>query len=148
MPQSLSAVHVHAIFSTKDRRPFLRDKELSAELHAYLGGISKNQGCPPVIVGGFEDHVHILALQSRSVTLSDWIKEIKRSSTLWCKQRNPEFAWQSGYGAFSVSPDHLGSVRQYIADQEEHHRVVSFQEEFLRLLEEHNLGWDNRYVWD
>ena len=103
MPQSLSAVYLHLVFSTKERRAFLKDQVLRSECHAYLGGISKKLECPLILAGGVEDHVHLLARQSRSITQADWVKELKRASSLWIKERDPaarEFAWQAGYGVF------------------------------------------------
>lgn len=151
MPQSLSAVYLHCVFSTKDRQPFLSDADLRAEMHAYLGGISKQLDCAPLIIGGVADHVHILARQSRSIALAEWVKELKRVSSLWIKERAPsfrEFAWQGGYGVFSVSTSGLESVEHYIATQEEHHQKQSFQDEFRAMLTKHRIEWDERYVWD
>jgi len=104
MSQSLSCVHIHLVFSTKDRVPFLRDPVLRAETQAYLGGISKKLDCPPAIVGGTEDHVHLLCRLGRMISQADWVKEVKRVSSVWIKQRDPaimNFAWQAGYGTFS-----------------------------------------------
>jgi putative transposase len=151
MSQSLSTVYLHLIFSTKDRRPFLRDDAIRGEVHAYLGGISKQMDCTPVIIGGVEDHVHILAQQSRTATQSDWVKELKRVSSIWIKERDPtlrEFRWQSGYGIFSVSVSKLESVKSYISNQEHHHRKITFQEEYREFLKRHSISWDERYVWD
>ena len=151
MPQSLSNVLVHIVFSTKERRAFLQNAELRDEMHHYLGGISKNLDCPPVRVGGTADHVHLLARQSRTITLADWIKELKRGSSLWIKEKDPlleGFHWQAGYGAFSVSQSQSGRVDEYIAHQEEHHRTVPFEDEFRVLLKKHGIECDERYVWD
>ena len=151
MPQSLSAVYLHLVFSTKDRRPFLNDSSLRAEMHAYLAGASKQLDCPPVLAGGVSDHVHLLARHGRSITQADWVKELKRVSTIWIKGRDAtmhDFGWQSGYGVFSVSPSNLDAVREYIAGQEEHHRKSSFQDEFRTLLRKHGMEWNERYVWD
>ena len=151
MPQSFSAVNVHLVFSTKNRQPFFRDTDTRTELHAYLGGISKKLDCPPFIVGGVEDHAHLLGRMGRTISLADWVKELKRVSNLWLKERGPEFAsfeWQRGYGAFSVSQSNLEVVKHYIATQEEHHRQMSFQDELRALLQKHELEWDERYVWD
>src|SRR5437899_2184134 len=106
MPQSHSAVYIHLVFSTKNRHPFLHDPATRTELHAYLGGVSKTLDCPPVTVGGVEDHVHILARFGRTITQSEWIKELKRVSSIWLKDQGQQFAdfhWQGGYGDFSVS---------------------------------------------
>ena len=150
MPQSLSAVYIHLVFSTKHRQPFLRDKSLREDLHAFLGGTSKTLECPPLIVGGVEDHVHLLARFGRTITQADWVKELKRVSNLWLKEEGgiAGFAWQAGYSDFSVSQSKLEQVRRYIANQEKHHRKRSFQDEVRALLTRHRIEWDERYVWD
>ena len=151
MPQSFSAVYVHLVFSTKDRRPFLSDQNVRLQLHSYLGGISKTLDCPSLVIGGVEDHVHLLCNLGRTVTQADWVKELKRVSNLWLKQQGPsykDFQWQSGYANFSVSPANLPEVRRYIETQEVHHQKQGFQDEFRGLLRTHNLAWDERYVWD
>ena len=151
MPQSLSAVYIHLIFSTKDRTPFLQDSDLRTETHAYLGGISKKLECPPLITGGTADHIHLLARLGRTVTQANWLKELKRVSSGWVKEQNErlaKFAWQAGYGTFSVSASNVEKVRTYIAGQEEHHRRVSFQEEYREFLRRYGIEWDERYVWD
>jgi REP element-mobilizing transposase RayT len=151
MPQSLSAVSIHLIFSTKERRPFLRDMTTRDALHAYLGGISKQLECPPVRIGGAEDHVHVLARLGRTITQADWVKELKRVSNLWLKEHGRDYAdfqWQGGYAVFSVSQSNSEQVKEYIARQEEHHRNTTFQDEFRGLLRKHNVEFDERYVWD
>lgn len=161
MPQSLSAVYLHAVFSTKERRPFLRDPFLRNSLHGYLGGISKKLDCAPLCIGGVEDHVHILGRLGRTLTQADWIKELKRASTLWMKdQVTPpastegpsaplaEFAWQGGYACFSVSVSNLKAVAAYIDGQAAHHRKMSFQDELRTLLKKHGEVWDEKYLWD
>jgi REP element-mobilizing transposase RayT len=118
MPQSLSAVYIHLVFSTKDRRPFLRDKSTRDALHSYLGGVSKQLDCPPILVGGVEDHIHLLARFGRTLTQAEWVKELKRVSNLWLKERGrdySDFEWQGGYADFSVSQSNLEQVMQYIA---------------------------------
>jgi putative transposase len=151
MPQSLSAVYIHLVFSTKDRRPLLRDKSARDALHSYLGGVSKQLDCPPILVGGVEDHVHLLARFGRTLTQAEWVKELKRVSNLWLKERGRDYAgfeWQRGYADFSVSQSNLESVKQYIAGQEEHHRKIGFQDELRALLRKHEIEWDEKYVWD
>jgi putative transposase len=151
MPQSLSAVYIHLVFSTKDRRPFLRDKPTRDALHSYLGGISKQLDCPPIIVGGVEDHVHLLARFGRTITQAEWVKELKRVSNLWLKERGRDYAdfgWQGGYADFSVSQSNLEQVKQYIAGQDGHHRKIGFQDELRALLKRHEIEWDEKYVWD
>ena len=151
MPQSLAQIYLHIVFSTKDRRPFLQDATFRDEAHHYLGGACNNLGCPVLRVGGVADHVHILCRLGRTISVADLVKELKRDSSQWAKTKAPDLAdfyWQSGYGAFSISPSHVELVRDYIAKQEEHHRRVTFQEEFRRLLRKYGLEWDERYVWD
>jgi REP element-mobilizing transposase RayT len=151
MPQSLSAVHIHLVFSTKDRRPYLRDEATREALHAQLGGISKRLDCPPLLVGGVEDHVHLLARFGRTITQADWVKELKRVSNSWLKDQGrdlADFAWQGGYSDFSVSQSNLERVKKYIANQEQHHRKSGFQDELRELLRKHDIEWDERYVWD
>jgi REP element-mobilizing transposase RayT len=111
MPQSLSAVYIHLVFSTKHRQPFLRDKSLREDLHAFLGGTSKTLECPPLIVGGVEDHVHLLARFGRTITQAEWVKELKRVSNLWLKDKGgiTHFEWQAGYSDFSVSQSKAGT---------------------------------------
>jgi putative transposase len=151
MPQSLAKILVHAVFSTKNRHPFLRDAALRQELHHYLGGILKHLDCQPLIVGGVEDHVHLLAGLSRTITAAEMVKEVKRGSSLWVKERDAAmrgFGWQNGYGIFSIGYSQIEDARHYIAAQEQHHRKVSFQDEFRLLLKRYELAYDERYVWD
>lgn len=151
MSQSLSAVYLHLVFSTKDRRPFLRDKTVRDALHAYMGGVSKTLDCPPLIVGGVEDHVHLLCRFARTITQAEWVKELKRISNGWLKEHGRDYAdfeWQGGYADFSVSQSNLEQVKQYIASQEEHHRKTTFQDELRTLLRKHEIEFDERYVWD
>ena len=105
MPQSLAKILLHVVFSTKERRPYLRDRDLRGELHRYLGGILGGLDCQPLLIGGVEDHVHILCVLARTCTPAEMIKELKRSSSIWIKNRGAdldEFAWQNGYGIFSI----------------------------------------------
>ena len=150
MPQSLSAVYIHLIFSTKNRGPFLRDENLRALLHAELGSISKKLGCQPIITGGVEDHAHQLARFGRIITQAEWVKELKRVSNLWLKEEYQmrDFEWQGGYADFSVSESNLEQVKRYIVNQEEHHRKINFQDELRELFRRHQIEWDERYVWD
>jgi REP element-mobilizing transposase RayT len=151
MSQSLAKILVHTVFSTKDRRPLLRDPSIRAELHRYVGGILANQDCQPIIVGGVEDHVHILSALSRTCQAAGIVKEVKRGSSLWIKSKSADlrdFAWQNGYGMFSIGFSQIEAVRRYIAEQENHHRKVSFQEEFRHLLKRYEIEFDERYVWD
>ena len=151
MPQSLAKILVHTVFSTKERRPFLRDRALREELHSYVGGVLNNLNCQSILVGGVEDHVHILSTLSRTRQAAEMVKEVKRGSSIWIKTKDPrleQFAWQSGYGIFSIGFSQLATVRRYIAGQEEHHRQLSFQDEFRLLLSRYDIEFDERYVWD
>ncbi len=150
MPQSLSAVYIHLVFSTKYRQPFLRDRSLRTDLHSFLGGTSKTLECPTILVGGVEDHVHLLARFGRTITLAEWVKELKRVSNIWLKEEAglAGFEWQSGYADFSVSQSNLKQVQRYIANQEQHHRKLSFQDEVRALLTKHEIKWDERYIWE
>ena len=142
---------MHTVFSTKERRPFLGEATLRDELHHYLGGILKHLDCQPHVVGGVADHVHLLASLGRTTQLAEMVKELKRSSSLWIKEEQAslrDFAWQSGYGAFSVGFSQLEEVRCYIAGQEEHHRKMSFQDEYRLFLNRYQVPFDERYVWD
>ena len=150
MPQSLAPITVHTIFSTKDRRPLVI-KGVREELHAYLAGTAKAIGTPTLRVGGTEDHVHILMMLSRTLTIADTLEEIKKSSSKWMKSKGEslqDFYWQRGYGMFPVSPSNLAQVRDYIANQESHHRKMTFRQEYRLLLTKHNVEFDERYVWD
>jgi REP element-mobilizing transposase RayT len=151
MPQSLSAIYVHLVFSTKQRQLYLRDLPTRSALHEYIGGICRNLECPPLCVGGVEDHVHILARLGRTIAPASWVKEVKRSSNQWLKQQGSayaDFQWQAGYAVFSVSQSNVPAVSQYIARQPEHHRSMSFQDELRTLLSKHQIEFDERYVWD
>ncbi len=151
MPQSLAKILVHTVFSTKERRPFLRDVTLRDQLHHYVGGILKHLDCQPVIVGGVEDHVHLLAALSRTIQAAEMVKELKRSSSLWIKEQSPslrDFAWQNGYGVFSIGFSQIEEVRDYIASQEAHHQKLNFQDEFRLFLKRYQVPFDERYVWD
>lgn len=112
MPQSLSAVYIHLVFSTKQRHPFLRDETVRKDLHSFLGGTSKTLECPPLLVGGVEDHVHLLARFGRSITQAEWVKELKRVSNLWLKETGKlaNFEWQGGYADVSVSKTRLRDI--------------------------------------
>jgi putative transposase len=147
MPQSLSRVIVHLIFSTKGRAPWITE-EIEGELYGYLVNALKADGNVPIKIGGFDDHVHILFGISRTVTIAKTVENIKSSSSKWMKTKQADFAWQLGYGAFSVSYFGTDEAVAYIANQREHHKVDSFQDEFRRLMEEHGILIDERYVWE
>ena len=150
MPQSLSALYIHMVFSTKDRALFL-DDNLRDEINAYLVGTLKNQDCPSIMTNSQRDHVHSLFVLPRVKTVADVAKSLKESSSKWMKSQGVDFqkfSWQRGYGAFSVSQSNVEPVKTYIANQAEHHHRMSFQEEYRLLLEKHGVEWNEQYVWD
>jgi len=150
MSQSLANIVVHLVFSTKDRRPFLRNEERS-QLHAYIAGILKNYDSTLIEINSVSDHVHILFVQSKNHAPAKIVEQIKTASSAWIKTRHEwysDFAWQSGYGEFSVSPMHVDPVREYIRDQEAHHRMEDFQTEYRRFCEKNCKPLDERYAWD
>jgi REP element-mobilizing transposase RayT len=151
MPQSLVEIYLHLVFSTKNREPFLKDPDIRAQMHAYLGGVCRNLECPALIAGGTEDHAHLLCRYSQNITVANLFRDLKRSSSLWIKEQSAksrEFYWQRGYGAFSISPSHIQDLTAYILNQEMHHRKISFQEEFRKLCRKYGIEIDERYVWD
>jgi REP element-mobilizing transposase RayT len=151
MPQSLAKVLVHIVFSTKNRSPFLSDKNVREEMHAYLGGTCNNLDCPVLTVGGVADHVHILCALSRNLPIAKVVGDMKRGSSKWIKTKGrmlTKFAWQNGYGVFSVGQSEVERVRQYIVGQEDHHRKKTFQDEYRSFLKEYGVNYDERYIWD
>lgn len=150
MPQSLSRILIHLVFSTKNRERVLTP-DIQKELHPYLAGTLDNIECPSLRVGGVEDHVHLFFGLSRTRTIADVVETVKTSSSKWIKTKGREFAafhWQSGYGAFSVSQSDADAVVDYIRDQARHHQKMTFQDEYRRLLERYQVAFDEKYVWD
>jgi REP element-mobilizing transposase RayT len=151
MPQSLAQIYLHIVYSTKDRCPFLTDPVLRGQLHGYLVGTCQNLDCPPLQIGGVEDHVHVLCRLGRSISVADLVCALKLEASKWIKERSvdlADFHWQAGYGAFSISPAHVDGLKHYIVNQEEHHRQESYSDEFRRLCRLYGLEIDERYVWD
>ncbi len=148
MPQSLTFILVHIIFSTKDRAPLLNDA-IRDDLFAFLATVARNAGCECYRVGGVADHVHLAIGLSRTLTIAALIEELKTSSLRWLKTRGlAEFSWQRGYGAFSVGRSDFDSLMRYIDTQEAHHRVVDFGDELLAILKRYGVASDERYLWD
>ena len=150
MAQSLSKVYVHITFSTKLRKSRI-DDNIKNSLFEYLGGICKGLECNPLKVGGHHDHVHILCLLSRKIAQMKLLEEIKKQSSKWIKTKGEayfDFYWQDGYGIFSVNPAEVEVVVNYINKQEEHHKKITFQDEFRAFLKKYNIDYDERYVWD
>jgi putative transposase len=149
MAHSLTKLLFHVVFSTSDRRPLI-EGDLKARLFPYLGGIFRELGGGLLGAGGTPDHVHLLIWLPATVSVAEALRVVKTNSSKWVHQQWPahrKFGWQTGYGAFSVSKSNAASVLKYIARQEEHHKKVSFQEEFLQLLQKHEIPYDERYLW-
>ena len=149
MPHSYVSNLVHYIFSTKERFPFI-DRELESRLWPYLGGIARENGMKALAVGGTHDHVHALLSLPATLSMAKAIQLIKGGSSKWIHDQLPnyrKFAWQDGYGAFSVSASQMKSVIRYIDGQQEHHRKRTFEEEFLEFLDEHEVQYDPRYIF-
>lgn len=150
MSQTLVKNYLHIIFSTKKRKPLIHPP-VEAELHKYLGGICNNLECFTQKIGGYFDHVHIVCLLSKKISLTTLLGELKSSSSSWIKSKGCDyenFYWQTGYGAFSISPAELDRVITYVERQHEHHKNMSFQDEYRELLKHHKVEYDERYVWD
>jgi len=151
MSQSLASILLHIVFSTKDRFPFLADLDVRTEMHAYLATVFRSYESPALIVGGVADHVHVLSALSRNLSVAELIKQTKKSSSKWIKSKGgllTKFHWQNGYAVFSVSESQEGRVHRYIQNQEQHHRRITFEDEFRTILRKHNVEFDERYVWD
>ncbi len=150
MSQSIADMILHIVFSTKNRLPLIQPM-IESELYAYMSATCRNLDCPVIQVNGMNDHVHILLLLGRTITVSNLISELKSSSSRWIKTKGDsyqDFAWQSGYGAFSVSRPNVNEVIKYIASQKEHHKKVSFKEELLKILERAQVKYDEKYLWN
>ena len=148
MPSTHSSLHIHIVFSTKDRVPFI-DAEWRGDLHAFLGGCLKRLDAFPQEIGGVADHVHLLIGIKPVHAIADLVREGKRISSEWIKDQFGvrKFAWQEGYGAFSVSKSAVPSVRKSIREQQKHHCGRTFPEEYTEFLEKHNVEYDERYLW-
>ena len=150
MSQSLSNIIVHLVFSTKNRRPLLRDEE-RGELHAYITGILSNHDSLLIAINSVSDHIHILFVQSKNHAPAKVIEQVKTGSSKWIKEKvawYADFAWQGGYGEFSVSQSHVEAVRDYIRSQPEHHAKEDFQAEFRRFCEKNGKPLDEKYAWN
>lgn len=150
MPQSLTCLNYHIVFSTKNRIPQLAS-DWQPRLHEYLGGILRtHEGCL-LSAGGMPDHIHLLASIDKQMSISEALRILKTNSSGWihdCIPGQKDFVWQSGYAAFSVSHSNLESVRQYILNQAAHHQQGTFKEELIALLKKHDVEYDESYLWD
>jgi REP element-mobilizing transposase RayT len=150
MPQSLSSVLIHLIFSTKNREPFITPA-VETELHPYMAKIFRALKSPSLAIDGTADHVHILFSLGRVIAIADLLEEVKTETSKWIKTKGAEFRhfhWQRGYGAFSIGQSQVEAVKKYIHGQKEHHRRVTFQEEYREFLRLYGVDYDERYVWD
>jgi putative transposase len=150
MPQSLSNILIHLIWSTKDRHPWLTPG-IREKTHAFLAGAVRQMDCEAYRVGGVADHVHLAVRLSRTLSVADLVKEVKTASSKWLKEQDASFTgfyWQQGYGAFSVGMSQKETLLHYIDTQEEHHRTRNFQDEYRDFLQKYGIEYDERYVWD
>ncbi len=156
MPQSLARIILHVVFSVRDRHRVFVLNRMQADTCRYMTGVMKNLDCPVIRIGTAVDHVHILHLLSRTRTIADVVGAVKRESSDWIKDQEwargnsifADFHWQRGYGAFSVSESRVASVVEYIDGQLQHHRRMTFQDEYRAFLQKHKVEYDERYVWD
>jgi REP element-mobilizing transposase RayT len=150
MANTYTSLLYHLVFSTKRREPWI-GRQAEPRLWSYLGGIARENKIKPILVGGRPDHVHMAVSIPAALPVSKAVQFIKGGSSAWIKDALPGmkgFAWQDGYGAFTVSRSNLDEVVKYIGNQKEHHRQKSFQEEFLTFLKRHDVDYDERYLWD
>ncbi len=146
MGSTFYSLHYHVVFSTKERRPFIRT-EWRARLHQYIGGAVRGLGGVAEVVGGVEDHVHLLVSLRTTDAPADLVRELKKASSIWAAEKHePLFAWQEGYSIFTVSWTHTTVLRRYIAGQESHHRKASFADELKRLLKKNGVKYDPKYL--
>lgn len=149
MPHTFSQLLIHVVFATKDRAPLI-DASMESRLHEYIGGIIRNENGVLCAAGGMPDHLHLLIRWRTDRSIADLMRNVKASSSGWIHATFPalaKFAWQEGYGAFSVSKSAEADVKAYISHQEEHHRTRSFQEEFIAFLKAHEIPFDERYLF-
>lgn len=150
MGQSLVKNYIHIVFSTKHRKHLI-DEEIELELYSYIGGICNSLECPVIKVGGYTNHIHILFMLSKKITLVKLMAELKANSSKWIKTKGSKyncFYWQDGYGAFSVKSSEVSIVSNYIENQKAHHGIRGFQDEYREFLIEYDIPFDERYVWD
>ena len=150
MPQSLSLILIHLVFSTKHREPYITPG-IEPELHAYLAAVFRECKSPAVTINGTANHIHALCTLSRIVTVAEVVEEVKKRSSKWAKTKGNmyrNFQWQIGYGAFSIGQSNVAALRRYIAEQKEHHRRRTFEDEYRSFLEKYGVAYDERYVWD
>ncbi len=148
MPSTHLSLNVHVVFSTKERCAFI-DPAWRERLHSFMGGVIRQTGAIPDAIGGVVDHVHLLVGIRATHNLADLVQDVKKTSSKWVHREIglPIFSWQEGYGAFSVSPTQRATVKRYIANQEQHHRKKTYQEEYLELLKKADVEFDPKFLW-
>lgn len=150
MAQSLSSILIHLVFSTKNREPFITP-EIESELHPYMAKIFRGLKSPSITIGGPSDHIHILFSLARVITIADLVEEVKTNTSKWIKTKGPEFKnfhWQNGYGAFSIGQSSVAALKRYIQGQKEHHRRITFKNEYRKFLKAYKIDYDERFVWE
>ena len=148
MSQSFVQFYAHIVFHTKNNKQLIRP-EIEAELYSYLGGILKNYKSNPIRIGGTSDHIHILCTLPKTMAPADLVEEIKKSSSKWIKSKGAHFQnfyWQDGYGGFSLSSSGVEAVKKYIFNQKEHHKKVSYIDEYKKLLDEYGIPYEEKYL--
>jgi putative transposase len=145
MPHAFTNNHIHVVFSTKERRKLI-SKELQPETWSYMAGICKKTGLIPVAINGMADHAHLLFHLPPAISLAKAVSSLKANSSGWLNEQRTKFAWQEGYGAFSVSASNLAVVAKYVRNQQEHHKKISYEDEFLTLLRKHGIEFDAKYA--
>jgi putative transposase len=149
MSQSLSQLYTHIVFHTKHNQDLIK-ADVENELYAYLGGILKSNKCVPIIINGIENHLHILCILSKNIALADLLEQLKRNSSRWIKTKGAHyanFAWQGGYGAFSVSQGKVDVVKRYVENQKEHHKTETLKDEYIRFLKEYGIDYKEEHLW-
>jgi len=149
MAQTLTRLLIHVVFSTKDRRHLIAPA-VEPDLHAYMGGICRNCDSPALVIGGTDNHVHLLISLSKKIALSDFMMTLKKDSSKWIKTKGPgisDFHWQDGYGAFSIGESQVGVVTDYIRGQKDRHKTMSFEDELVTLAQHYGVAFDSRYLW-
>ena len=150
MPQSLSSILIHLVFSTKLREPFITPA-IETELQKYMAKVFRALNSPSLAIDGTGDHLHILFSLGRVIKIADLVEEVKTESSKWIKTKGSEFKnfhWQRGYGAFSIGQSNIASLKRYILGQKKHHQRVTFQDEYRKFLAAYAVDYDERYVWD
>jgi len=149
MSQSLSKLYTHIVFHTKHNRDLIKE-DVENELYAYFGGILKQNNSVPIAINGIENHIHLLCILSKNIALADLLEELKRNSSRWIKTKGSnyaDFAWQGGYGGFSVSQSKVDVVKRYIENQKEQHKTESVKDEYLKFLKEYGIEYNEDYLW-